>query len=159
MTIDHESGHGAHDLPTLRRMARSEHIDRLSDLDLFSGCSKRDLQNIAKASEEVDMAAGSTIVDQGDQGTEAYIVLAGDAVVRRNGRKIATLGVGDAIGEMSLLDHGPRTATVVADSDMRLLVLTSKDFTKLVKDTPTLGLKLASSLASRIRELDRQIFG
>lgn len=140
-------------------MARSEHINRLGDLELFSGCSKKDLQNIAKSSDEIDVTAGSTIVEQGDMGTEAYVVLSGDAVVKRNGRKIATLGTGDAIGELSLLDRGPRTAYVEASTDMRLLRIKSKDFSSLLKDTPSLSVKMLAALAGRVRELDRKIFG
>ena len=114
-------------------MARSEHISRLGDLELFSGCSKKDLQNIAKSSDEIDVNAGTTIVEQGDMGTEAYVVLSGEATVRRNGRKIATLSAGDAIGELSLLDRGPRTAYVEAATDMRLLKIDAKSFTNLLK--------------------------
>ncbi len=140
-------------------MARSEHISRLGDLELFSGCSKKDLQNIAKSSDEVDVNAGTTIVEQGDMGTEAYVVLSGEATVRRNGRKIATLSAGDAIGELSLLDRGPRTAYVEAATDMRLLKIDAKAFTKLLKETPSLSGKLLAALAGRVRELDRKIFG
>ena len=140
-------------------MARSEHISRLGDLELFSGCSKKDLQNIAKSSDEVDVNAGTTIVEQGDMGTEAYVVLSGEATVRRNGRKIATLSAGDAIGELSLLDRGPRTAYVEAATDMRLLKIDAKAFAKLLKETPSLSGKLLAALAGRVRELDRKIFG
>ena len=140
-------------------MARSEHISRLGDLELFSGCSKKDLQNIAKSSDEIDVNAGTTIVEQGDMGTEAYVVLSGEATVRRNGRKIATLSAGDAIGELSLLDRGPRTAYVEAATDMRLLKIDAKSFTKLLKETPSLSGKLLAALASRVRDLDRKIFG
>lgn len=140
-------------------MARSEHISRLGDLELFSGCSKKDLQNIAKSSDEIDVNAGTTIVEQGDMGTEAYVVLSGEATVRRNGRKIATLSAGDAIGELSLLDRGPRTAYVEAATDMRLLKIDAKSFTKLLKETPSLSGKLLAALAGRVRDLDRKIFG
>ena len=79
-------------------MARTEHISRLAELELFSSCSKKDLQTIAKSSTEVDVLAGATIVEQGDMGTEAFVILDGEAVVKRNGRKIASLTAGDAIG-------------------------------------------------------------
>ncbi|MCP3939587.1 MAG: cyclic nucleotide-binding domain-containing protein [Actinomycetia bacterium] len=140
-------------------MGRTEHIGFLSDLDLFSGCSKKDLNNIAKAADEVEVAAGDMVVDQGDQGTETFVILSGEAVVKRNGRKIATLKPGDSIGELSLLDHGPRTATVIADSDMQLLRLKSRDFARILKDSPTIAIKLAATLAAKVRELDRKIFG
>ena len=140
-------------------MARTEHISRLAELELFSSCSKKDLQTIAKSSTEVDVLAGATIVEQGDMGTEAFVILDGEAVVKRNGRKIASLTAGDAIGELSLLDRGPRTAYVEAVTDMRLLRINSKDFSSLLKETPDLAMKMLASLAGRVRELDRKFFG
>jgi CRP/FNR family transcriptional regulator, cyclic AMP receptor protein len=140
-------------------MARTEHISRLAELELFSSCSKKDLQTIAKSSTEVDVLAGATIVEQGDMGTEAFVILDGEAVVKRNGRKIASLTAGDAIGELSLLDRGPRTAYVEAVTDMRLLRINSKDFSSLLQETPGLAMKMLASLAGRVRELDRKIFG
>ncbi len=140
-------------------MARTEHISRLAELELFSSCSKKDLQSIAKSSTEVDVLAGATIVEQGDMGTEAFVILDGEAVVKRNGRKIASLTAGDAIGELSLLDRGPRTAYVEAVTDMRLLRINSKDFSSLLQETPGLAMKMLASLAGRVRELDRKIFG
>lgn len=140
-------------------MARSEHINRLGDLALFSGCSNKDLQNIAKSSNEIEVHAGTAVVEQGEMGTEAYVILSGDATVRRGGRKIATLSVGDAIGELSLLDRGPRTAYVEAATDMRLLRIDAKAFARLLKETPSLSGKLLTALAGRVRELDRKIFG
>ncbi len=140
-------------------MARNEHISRLGDLELFSGCSKKDLQNIARSSTEIDVVVGKTIIEQGDMGTEAFVILDGEATVRRNGRKIATLKAGDAIGELSLLDRGPRTAYVEAATDMRLLCISSKEFSKLLKATPSLSMKMLAALAGRVRELDRKIFG
>ncbi len=140
-------------------MSRAEHISRLSELELFSGCSKKELQHIARASDEIEVPAGTVLMEQGEVGQDAYVILEGEAVVRRGGRKIATVGPGDAIGELSLLDHGPRTAYVEATTDMKLLHLTSREFKGLLTETPALSLKLLSSLASRVRDLDRKIYG
>jgi CRP-like cAMP-binding protein len=79
--------------------------------------------------------------------------------VKRNGRKVGTLGPGDAIGELSLLDHGPRTATVTADTPMTLLVLSAREFAGVLDEVPGLAQKLLAQLARRVRELDRQIYG
>src|SRR6478672_10252365 len=92
--------------------SRSKHLDHLSSVPLFSSCSQKELEKIARASNEITVEAGRILVDQGDAGREAFVVIDGEATVKRNQRKIATLGPGDAIGELSLLDHGPRTATV-----------------------------------------------
>ena len=99
------------------------------------------------------------LVDQGDAGREAFVIIEGTATVKRNGRKVGTLGPGDAIGELALLDHGPRTATVTADTDMTVLVLSAREFSGVIEEVPGLAHKLLVELAARVRELDRQIYG
>jgi CRP-like cAMP-binding protein len=79
--------------------------------------------------------------------------------VKRNGRKIADLGTGSIVGELSLLDHGPRTATAVCSTDCTLLVIDQRRFLSVIDDIPSLSHKLLRTLASRIRELDRTNFG
>jgi CRP-like cAMP-binding protein len=105
------------------------------------------------------MTAGSVIVDQGQTGREAFVVLSGTISVKRNGRKINTAGPGAVVGELSLLDHGPRTATAVCETDCELLVIDQRHFRAVLEDVPTLALKMLSSLAGRIRDLDRQYYG
>ena len=139
--------------------SRTKHLEHLAATPLFSALNKRDLQRIAKASNEVTRAAGTVLVDQGDAGREAFIIIDGTASVKRNGRKVGTLAAGDAIGELSLLDHGPRTATVTADSEVTLLVLSAREFSGVLEEVPGLAHKLLAQLASRVRDLDRQIYG
>ncbi len=131
----------------------------LRNVPLFSSCSTKDLEKIAKAGDEVEMPAGRLIVDQGQTGREAFIVLEGTVNVVRNGKKVANLGAGTVVGELSLLDHGPRTATVVCETDCTLMLITQRHFLAVVDDVPALAHKLLASLAGRIRELDRQYYG
>jgi len=138
---------------------RSKHLESLGEIPLFSALSKRDLQRIAKASNEITRDPGTVLVDQGDAGREAFVIIEGSATVKRNNRKVGTLGPGDAIGELSLLDHGPRTATVTADTPMTLLVLSAREFSGVIEEVPGLAHKLMIELAKRVRELDRQIYG
>lgn len=140
-------------------MASTSYVDHLASLPLFSSCSKRELQRIARAGDEVTVDAGKELVDQGDIGREAFVILSGTASVRRNGRKIATLGAGDPFGELALLDHGPRTASVVAETELRLFVLTARRFNAVLDEAPGLSRKLLASLASRVRDLDSKTFG
>jgi CRP-like cAMP-binding protein len=79
--------------------------------------------------------------------------------VRRNGRRVGELGPGDAIGELSLLDHGPRTATVTAETELTALVLSAREFAGVIEEVPGLAQKLLGQLAARVRDLDRQIYG
>ncbi len=139
--------------------SHSKHLEHLAEIPLFTALNKRDLQRIAKASNEVSRPAGSVLVDQGDAGREAFVIIDGTATVKRNGRKVGTLGVGDSVGELSLLDHGPRTATVTADTDITVLVLSAREFAGVLEEVPGLAQKMLGQLAGRVRELDRQIYG
>ena len=87
------------------------------------------------------------------------VVLEGEVSIRRNGRKVATLGPGAMVGELSLLDHGPRTATAVCETDCLLLVIDQRHFRAVLEDVPSMSVKLLASLAGRIRDLDRQYYG
>ncbi|HVX19030.1 MAG TPA: cyclic nucleotide-binding domain-containing protein [Acidimicrobiales bacterium] len=138
---------------------RTEHLEHLAKQPLFSACSKRELQRIARAFDELEVPAGRVLVDQGQAGREAFIVLDGTATVSRNNRKVATLSSGEQFGELALLDHGPRTATVTAETPMRLLVASSRSFAGVIDDVPSIARKLLAELAGRIRELDRKIYG
>ncbi len=139
--------------------SRGKHLEHLAEIPLFSALSKKDLQRIAKASNEVTLEAGTVLAEQGDMGREAFVIVEGTATVSRNGRKVGAVGPGDAVGELSLLDHGPRTARVVADTDLTALVLSAREFAGVIEDVPGLAHKLLGQLASRVRELDRQIYG
>src|SRR3954471_19537747 len=134
-------------------------LEHLRNVSLFASCSTKDLQKIAKAGDEITMAAGTLIVDQGQTGREAFIVLDGTVTVKRNGKKVATLGPGTVVGELSLLDHGPRTATVTCETDCTLLLITQRHFSAVLHEIPALSHKLLASLAGRIRELDRAYYG
>jgi CRP/FNR family cyclic AMP-dependent transcriptional regulator len=139
--------------------SKKSYLDSLRRVSLFSSCSNKDLEKIAKAGDEVTMTAGSLVVDQGQTGREAFVILKGSATVRRNGKKVATLGPGSVVGELSLLDHGPRTASVVTDTDCLLLVISQRQFLGVLDSIPALSHKMLATLAGRIRELDRQYFG
>lgn len=134
-------------------------LEHLAAVPLFDGVSKKELEKIAKAGDEIHMAAATVIVDQGQTGREAFVVLEGSVSIKRNNRKVATLGPGDIVGELSLLDHGPRTATAICETECELLVLDQRHFRGVLEQVPTLASKLLASLAGRIRELDRQYYG
>jgi CRP-like cAMP-binding protein len=139
--------------------SKKHHLDSLRLVPLFTSCSNKELEKVARAGDEISMTAGTLIVDQGQTGREAFVVLDGEVTVKRNGRKVATLGPGAVVGELSLLDHGPRTATAVCETDCSLLVIDQRRFLGVLDDVPAITHKLLASLAGRIRELDRQYFG
>lgn len=140
-------------------MARKDQkLDQLGRMWLFSACTKRDLQVIGRASDEVSVAAGKVLTEEGRPGHEFYLILEGEASVRRNGRKVATLGAGQYFGELSLLDRGPRTATVTAETDMRLLVLGQREFNGILDEVPGLAHKVLRTMAERLRDADAKAF-
>ena len=103
-------------------------LEHLRNVPLFSSCSTKELEKISRAGDIITLPAGSVIIDQGQTGREAFVIIEGEATVRRNGKKITTVGSGAVLGELSLLDHGPRTATVVCDTDCEVMVIDQRHF-------------------------------
>jgi len=112
---------------------------------------------VAKAADEVTLRAGAVVAEEGAAGDAFYLLADGAAVVNRGGKKIATLGTGDFFGEMSLLDDGPRSATVTLTRDSTLLVMHRKDLAGIIADMPGVARKLLQGLAARLREADRRM--
>jgi CRP/FNR family transcriptional regulator, cyclic AMP receptor protein len=139
--------------------AKDTYLDHLAEVPLFSAATRKDLQRIARASDEVEVKAGRVLVEQGRLGHEFFLILDGKAVVRRDNRKVAELSAGQYFGELSLLDKGPRTATVVADTDMKVLVLGQREFLAVLDDVPGLAYKILRIMASRLREADLRNVG
>jgi CRP/FNR family cyclic AMP-dependent transcriptional regulator len=140
-------------------MARNQYLDFLAQVPLFSAFSKRDLQKLASASTQMGFETGHVLAEQGERGREAFVILSGQAVVSRNGRKVAELGPGSVVGELALLDQGPRTATVTVKSDITALVIGQREFFVVLEELPALSRKMLSAMAARIRDLDRQAYG
>jgi hypothetical protein len=138
---------------------KKESLEHLRNVPLFSACSGKDLERVLKAGDEMSATAGQVIIDQGQTGREAFVILNGTATVKRNGKKVATLGAGAIVGELSLFDHGPRTATVTCDTDCQLLVIAQREFLGVLEQVPALSRRMLEYLAGKIREFDRQSFG
>jgi CRP/FNR family transcriptional regulator, cyclic AMP receptor protein len=135
-------------------MAKDSKLEQLGRVRLFSACSKKELSLISRVSDEVTVAAARVLCEEGAIGHEFYLILDGQAAVRKGGRKVATLGTGQYFGEMALLDRGPRSATVVAETPMRLLVIGQREFSALLDEVPMLAHKLLAAMAARLREAD-----
>jgi CRP/FNR family transcriptional regulator, cyclic AMP receptor protein len=138
---------------------RDAYLDHIGSIGLFSALSRKELSRVARASDEVTVKAGHELARQGDIGREMFVIVEGEATVRRNGRKVTTLGPGASVGELSLLDRGPRTATVTCDSDCTVLVLGTREFTSLLDEVPGITHKVLSRLAAWVRDLDSQVYG
>lgn len=132
-------------------MAAKDVITRLKQVPLFSSCSKRDLETIARVVKDVHHKAGTVIAREGEPGIGLFVIHDGTAEVTIGGSKKATLGPGEFFGEIALLDGGPRTATVTAASDVELLGLTEWVFRGLLQEHPQIAVKTLQSMASRLR--------
>src|SRR5712691_499372 len=135
---------------------RDTFIDHLQQVPLFAACSRKDLQLVARRAEDVRVPAGKTLISEGETGHEFFVILDGSARVTKHGRKVATLGAGSSFGELALLEKAPRNATVVADSDMELVVLGQREFAGLIDEVPGFARKLLAGMAKRLREADLQ---
>ena len=128
----------------------------LSKIWLFSTSSAKDLRTIRRALEEVTVPPDRVLCEQGTIGREFFLIVEGEASVRRNGRKIATLGPGQYFGELALLDRRPRSATVASETEMDLLVLGQRQFNGVLDSVPALSRKMLAAMATRLREADEK---
>jgi CRP-like cAMP-binding protein len=131
----------------LRKNAKTELLKRVP---LFGRCSKRELEEIASLADELDMPQGRMLTRQGATGREFVVIVEGAAEVKRNGRKINSLGEGDFLGEIALVTGAPRTATVTTTASSRLLVINASAFRQLMRDVPSIQLKVLEALAERV---------
>jgi CRP-like cAMP-binding protein len=135
-------------------MKRSTYVERLARVPLFRVLAKKDLALVARHAEQVRIPAGKEIVREGGTGYEFFVIASGRATVKRKGRKVAALKLGDHFGELALLGAGTRNASVVAETDMDLYVLGRRDFAALLREVPEVAVKLLQGLAQRLSESD-----
>lgn len=135
------------------RISRSE-LDMLAAVPLFSACNQNELRQIARLGTPVTVDAGKVLTTEGTPGREFFLVLAGSAACSIGGRPAAHFATGDFFGELALLDGGPRTATVTAETDMDVLVLDAREFASLLAASPTISAKVLATLARRLRAAD-----
>jgi CRP-like cAMP-binding protein len=139
------------------RHRRSDKVELLRRIPLFSGLGRRHLYAIAQYADGVQLREGAVLAKQGRQGLEAMIIVDGTARVERDGKVIAELGPGDVVGELAVIDGKPRSATVVAETAMSLLVVHRRDFVSLVEIIPGLARNLLVKLCERLREADQAL--
>jgi len=138
---------------------RDDQTALLARVPLFSACSKKELQALAKRAEERRVPAGTAIVREGEAGDAFYVIVSGQAEVDRSGTVVATIGPGAFFGDLALLDKAPRNATVTAKTDMDLIVLRQPEFSAMLDEAGGFARKLLVGLAHRLREMDAQTRG
>ena len=137
-------------------MARSKvanrSVEALRSVPLFSNLSDRQLRAIAGQAKEVYFQSGDHICREGESGVGMHVVLEGDTKVQINGRTRRRMGPGAFFGEIALLDGGPRSATVIAETDVHTISLPFWNFKKLLKEQPPLALKMLEEVCGRLRD-------
>ena len=136
------------------RRSKAAKVELLRNVPLFSACTDRDLRRIAGLVEEMDVRDRTVLIRQGEPGRECFVIAEGKAKATVRGSGSASLGPGDVVGEMSLLDQAPRAATVTAWTDMHLLVLTPRNFSALIEEFPPVARRIMAALAGRVREAE-----
>jgi len=136
---------------------RDEKIEHLQKVPMFRGCSQRQLRALARITEVVEEPAGKVLTRAGEPGTEFFLIVDGTARVEVSPQKHGRLGPGDFFGEMSLLDGGPRSATVVAETAIRLLVIDRRNFWALLTEVPRLTQALLVTLSRRVRQAEQSL--
>jgi CRP-like cAMP-binding protein len=124
----------------------------LAHVTLFSACTDKELDRLARHAEIVDFQAGDVLMTEGEAGHEFYVIIDGEVGVTSGGETLAKLGPGTYVGEQALLDPGPRTATVTALRDTQTVLLSSREFYAAIDDVPGLSRKLLAGMAKRLRE-------
>ena len=137
-------------------MARkTSKIDVLQNVWLFSACTSKELGRIASLVDEAEVPKDAVLTKEGASGREFFAVADGKATGKLKNKKIASFGPGDFFGEMSLLDQGPRSLTITADTPMKLYVLDSNSFSTLIDKHPAVARKILRGLAGRLRKAEK----
>jgi CRP-like cAMP-binding protein len=135
---------------------QSSYVVYLSRVPMFSRCSPKQLEHVAKLATERDAQSGTAIISEGDTGSEFFVIATGGARVLRGGKAVAELKEGDYFGELSLLDPAPRDATVEASAPTNLVVMSRDSFRRALDELPDLRDALLTGLARRVHDLDRR---
>jgi CRP/FNR family transcriptional regulator, cyclic AMP receptor protein len=137
----------------MRLFSQDTKVEALRGAPLFEGLSKKELRELARVSEDMEIPEGTTLTKEGDIGHEFFVIVEGETQVKRKGRSLGTRGAGEFIGEIALLEQVPRTATVTAKTPLRVFVLTSKDFHHLLEENRGVERKVLRPLAKRVADL------
>jgi CRP/FNR family cyclic AMP-dependent transcriptional regulator len=131
-------------------MRKNTKVALIKNVPLFAPLSKAQLGQVASIADEVGLPEGKQLTRQGERGREFFVLLDGEAEVRRNGRKVATVRPGDFFGEIALISDRPRTATVTATNPVRVLVIRDTDFRAVLLHAPQIALKVMEAIARRL---------
>jgi len=137
----------------VRLFSQDTKVQALKRVPLFEDLSRKELTELAKVSDDLEVEPGKELTKEGETGQEFFVIVEGDIEVTSKGKRVASRGGGDFVGEIALLEDTPRTATVTATTPVRLFVLTRQDFRSLVDENRSVEQKVMRALARRVVEL------
>jgi CRP-like cAMP-binding protein len=131
-------------------------VDHLRSISEFAACTGRQLEEIARLAERVQVSVGETLTREGRVDRHFFIILRGEVAVTQQGRRVNTLGAGQFFGELAAVDPGPRTATVTALTDLDVLIIGPREFSCMT-DIPGFRDSVLKSMARRLRAADASL--
>ena len=134
----------------MRRLPQSRKAEALKQAPLFEGLSQKELLEIARVTEDLQVPAGTVLCKEGALGREFFVIVEGTAEVTRGGNAVAVRKAGDFVGEIALLTSTRRTATVTATSPLRCLILMRGDFRRVLDENRLIERKVTATLAERL---------
>lgn len=129
-------------------------LSLLEGIPLFAGCDRRELRAIGGLGDLTSRHSGTVLIEEGEFGGEAFVIVDGTVTVSQDGDVLATLGPGDVVGDVAILDYGPRTATVTADTPIKVLVFDPGAFNGLLRKAPDVTRRMLAETARRLRNSD-----
>jgi CRP/FNR family transcriptional regulator, cyclic AMP receptor protein len=139
----------------MRLFSQDTKVQALKGVPLFAGLSRKELLQLERLCEDLEVQPGRVLCTEGEIGHEFFVLVDGKVQVSRKGRRVATLTGGDFVGEIALVTELPRTATVTAETPVRLFVLTSREFHAVLDQNPKVERKVLRALARRLAETSR----
>jgi CRP/FNR family transcriptional regulator, cyclic AMP receptor protein len=136
------------------RLRKNAKVELIKGVPLFSELGRGELDEVASIADEIDLGEGKELTVEGQPGREFFVIIEGDAAVRKGDREVNRLGAGDFFGEIALVEDRPRTATVVAETPIRALVITDRSFRTLLERSPDIEDKVMSARAARLAPED-----
>jgi CRP-like cAMP-binding protein len=134
----------------MARIKQDTKVEALRQSPLFEGLSRKQLTSVARLTDDLEVPAGTVLCQQGTRGQEFFVITEGEATVTRGRKAVATIGAGDFFGEIALLEHVVRTATVTAATPMRFFVVSDRAFRSVIETDPTVERKVLRALARRV---------
>ena len=136
----------------MRLFSRDTKVQALKGVPLFEGLSRKELLQLERVCEDLEVEPGRVLCTEGEVGREFFVLVEGKVQITRKGRRVATLAGGDFVGEIALLTELPRTATVTAETPVRLFVLTSREFHAVLDRDRNVERKVLRAVARRLAE-------